>query len=430
MQFTTVRPDLEEKYDRRVEEHKMNEAARTERAYRRVGFRKKEQQAVFNNQREHNFKLRCKSASRDRPNNRSTEDAHLEDKHEGEDDEGNDGESRFLTKCQRGVLQTLEKKDWIFYRGNGNLWSDFRRVPEDRIHLVVNHKMIAADEKARDLILKKRQEEQHAEKETWMRKVERAEGIRQEFIQRKDETKKTELNVLKNRSPPKIRPLTAFPTRRGHEGEDGLLHHNQDPHHRSHSARPSSKKERVYSELAKPIEKPFNRSINVDAISDCKGLLVNDHHLTTHIKSALDKTYHGKTKMRPVSAPATRSQKKEVKDKPVAYGVNEEAVTEGEDLLETITDEELLLLSLEENRTATLEAETEPPLALTVDTVTSSIQPHRVGGHRSYDPPLDIVSTLLPLPPHAYIKASKEDTKSHIDGSMQDLSVGVTLLEL
>ena len=109
--------------------------------------------------------------------------------------------------------------------------------------------------------------------------------------------------------------------------------------------------------------------------------------------------------------------------------MSDEAVTEGEDFMETITNEELLLLSLEENRTAILEAEIEPPLALTVNTVTSSIQPHRVGGHMSYDPPLDIVSTLLPLPPQVYIKASKEDTKSHIDVSMRDLSVGVTLLE-
>eukprot|EP00941_MAST-03F_sp_MAST-3F-sp1_P002090 g2090.t1 len=83
-------------------------------------------------------------------------------------------------------------KDHSYYRRTGNLWTDVAHVPAERLHLVMDSKMLRADVSASENIRKRFEYDLSVEEEKERKKIERVHQIRNDFLSR---LAKKKLNV-------------------------------------------------------------------------------------------------------------------------------------------------------------------------------------------------------------------------------------------
>ena len=90
-------------------------------------------------------------------------------------------EDRSMQLTPRITMEGNVIKDQKFYRRNGSIWTDYIHTAPDRLHLVLNDKIINADKKAADLIRQKYEEDRYQEELEEMKKIMRTKEMREEF---------------------------------------------------------------------------------------------------------------------------------------------------------------------------------------------------------------------------------------------------------
>ena len=214
------RPDLDEKHEQYVQK-KMQEEHRFESMrMKHTTDEKVKQQIRFQKQREHNHLVETGQVGPSPARGGSRRSMHsrpgtapVRGRQGSIDEEVSIESSGTVELDPRVTIDGNAIKDQKYYRRNGAMWTDLIHTVPDRLHFVLNDKIIDADRRAADLIRQKYEEERAEEEMKEIAKFEKARAIREHFQQRQKfhskVPKHTKIGKVSARIEELARPKTA-----------------------------------------------------------------------------------------------------------------------------------------------------------------------------------------------------------------------------
>ena len=216
-QFVGRRPDLDARHDAYVKKQIAKEQRKHSMHLKHRSDTKRKQQTRFLRQREMNHMLEMGVVS-GRPITAPQVSMQYDVVNAGSGQEGPAGEGtveddRSMQLTPRITMEGNAIKDQKFYRRNGSMWTDYIHTAPDRLHLVLNDKIISADKRAADFIRQRYEEDRNQEEMEERMKIMRTKEMREEF-QRKQKfgskvSKATKLTPCSERINELARPKTA-----------------------------------------------------------------------------------------------------------------------------------------------------------------------------------------------------------------------------
>ena len=163
------RPDLDKKHEEYVQNKLEEEKRHNSLRLKRTMDLKIHQQHRFQRQREHNHLVETGQVPRGtRPATAPTVAGSVSVE-----------SSVSVEMPPRMTTEGFVVKDQKYYRRNGAMWTDFIHTVPDRLHFVLNDKIIDADKRAADLIRKRYEEDRLEQEMQQLEKFERAREIRE-----------------------------------------------------------------------------------------------------------------------------------------------------------------------------------------------------------------------------------------------------------
>ena len=99
----------------------------------------------------------------------------------GSGQEGTVEDDRSMQLTPRITMEGNAIKDQKFYRRNGSMWTDYIHTAPDRLHLVLNDKIINVTKRAADFIRQRYEEDRNQEEMKERMKIMRTKEMREEF---------------------------------------------------------------------------------------------------------------------------------------------------------------------------------------------------------------------------------------------------------
>eukprot|EP00944_MAST-04C_sp_MAST-4C-sp1_P011391 g11391.t1 len=216
-QFVGRRPDLDARHDAYVKKQIEKEQRKHSRHLKERSDAKRKQQTRFLRQREMNHMVEM-GVVNERPMTAPQVSMQYDIVNTGSGQEGPAGEGtveddRSMQLTPRITMEGNAIKDQKFYRRNGSMWTDYIHTAPDRLHLVLNDKIINADKRAADFIRQRYEEDRNQEEMKERMKIMRTKEMREEF-QRKQRfgskvPKATKLTPCSERINQLARPKTS-----------------------------------------------------------------------------------------------------------------------------------------------------------------------------------------------------------------------------
>lgn len=216
-QFVGRRPDLDAKHDAYVRKQIAKEERKRTRHLKQRSDAKRKQQTRFLRQREMNHMVEI-GVINGRPTTAPQVSMHYDlfNAVPGQEQAAGEGtveDERSMQLTPRVTMEGNTIKDQKFYRRNGSMWTDYVHTAPDRLHLVLNDKIINADKRAADFIRQRYEEDRNREEMEERMKIMRTKEMREEF-QKKQRfgskvSKATKLTPCSQRINELARPKTA-----------------------------------------------------------------------------------------------------------------------------------------------------------------------------------------------------------------------------
>lgn len=161
------RPDLDAKYEEHLRKTKNQEDAKERKRKEEIKLRNK--------------KIRTRLHLRQAENASKYGWPEIQHANEIEHKRAAKARATVESKMERRHTHVHKLKSHDFYRREGFLWSDMTHVPHDRLHLVLDHRIVEKDKLALELIDKRLEEENLRQFERAQSAQGRADEIRREF---------------------------------------------------------------------------------------------------------------------------------------------------------------------------------------------------------------------------------------------------------
>jgi hypothetical protein len=177
-QFVGRRPDLDALHMAYVNKQIAKEKRKMSRKLKYRTDTKRKQQTRFLKQREMNHMMEL-GVVNGRPT--TAPEINMSYNVPGGHNGGSIEEDQSMQLTPRITMEGNVIKDQKFYRRNGSMWTDYIHTAPDRLHLVLNDKIINADKKAADFIRQRYEDDRRQEEMDELKKIMRTKEMREEF---------------------------------------------------------------------------------------------------------------------------------------------------------------------------------------------------------------------------------------------------------